>query len=325
MTITRRAALSTALSIPLLATLGPVARAQAIRTLDVTVPGGPGSGLDQVARAIEDAVRHDRLAPAVRVSNVPGGGGMVAISQFVTSKRGNPQAVVVQGAGTVFFPLTSKTPVSLADVRPLARLAGEYEVIAVRADSPLRSFSDLIDRFKANPGSIAWGGGSPGSTENIFFARIAKIAGVELKRLNFIPHPNTGEVVVSALSGQVSLVGGGMQDFITQVEAGKMRLLAVAAPQRLPGLEAPTLREMGYDIIFANWRGVSVHPSITEEQAKGLAEFFAKLVQAPRWQQIMKDRGWLDLYMPEAEYQAFIKEETRQAREILGELGMAIG
>jgi len=323
MTITRRTALGAALGTTLVATLGRDALAQAIRSLDITVPGGPGSGLDQAARAIEDAVRHDRLASSVRVNNVPGGGGMVAISQFVTSKRGNAQAVVVQGAGTVFFPLTNKTPVSLADVRPLARLAGEYEILVVRADSPIRSFADLIERFKADPGSIAWGGGSPGSTENIFFARIAKIAGVDLKRLNFIPHPNTGEVVVSALNGQVSLVGGGLQDFITQIEAGKMRLLAVAAPQRLPGIEAPTLRELGYDIVFANWRGVSAHPSITEEQAKGLSEFFARLVQSPRWQQIMKDRGWLDLYMPEAEYQAFIKEEARLAREILSELGMA--
>jgi putative tricarboxylic transport membrane protein len=324
MNITRRTALGATFGTAAIATLGRQAAAQAIRTLDVTVPGGPGSGLDQVARAVEEAVRQDRLAPAVRVTNVPGGGGMVAISQFVTSKRGNAQAVVVQGAGTVFFPLTNKTPVSLADVRPLARLVGEYEVMAVRADSPIRSFADLIERFKAGPGSVAWGGGSPGSTENIFFARIAKIAGVDLKRLNFIPHPNTGEVVVSALSGQVSLVGGGMQDFITQVQAGKMRLLAVAAPERLPGLEAPTLRELGYDIVFANWRGVSVHPSITDEQAKGLSEFFAKLVKSPRWQQIMKDRGWLDLYMPEAEYQAFIKEEARLAREILSELGMAV-
>jgi putative tricarboxylic transport membrane protein len=322
MTITRRTAFGAAFGTAVMATLGRQAAAQAIRTLDITVPGGPGSGLDQVARAMEEAVRQDRLAPAVRVNNVPGGGGMVAISQFVTSKRGNAQAVVVQGAGTVFFPLTNRTPVSLADVRPLARLAGEYEVIVVRGDSAIRSFPDLIQRFKADPGSIAWGGGSPGSTENIFFARIAKIAGVDLKRLNFIPHPNTGEVVVSALNGQVSLVGGGMQDFITQVEAGKMRLLAVAAPERLPGLEAPTLRKMGYDIVFANWRGVSVHPSITDEQARELSGFFAKLVKSPRWQQIMKERGWLDLYMPEAEYQAFIKEETRQAREILSELGM---
>lgn len=297
--------------------------AQAIKLLDITVPGGPGSGLDQVARAIEDAVRHDKLASGTRVTNVPGGGGMVALSQFVTGKKGNPQAVVVQGAGTVFFPLTNNTAVSLADVRPIARLAGEYEVVVVRAESDIKSFAQLIERFKANPGSVAWGGGSPGSTENLFFARIAKQAGVPLQRLNFIPHPNTGEVVISALNGQATVVGGGLQDFITQIESGKLRLLAVAAPERLPKLEAPTLRELGYDIVFANWRGVSVHPSLDAANVKVLVDFFATLVKSARWRQLLTERGWLDLYQPEAEYQAFIRSETELATVLLAELGLA--
>ncbi len=312
------AAFATTLALPAL----PVA-AQNIRTLDVTVPGGPGSGLDQVARAIEDTVRHEKLAPSVKVTNIPGGGGFVAISQFVTSKEGNGNAVVVQGAGTVFFPLTNKTPVTLADVRPLARLAGEYEVIATRADSELTSFKDLMDKFKANPGSVAWGGGSPGSTENIFFARLAKQAGLQPKQVNFIPHPNTGEVVVSALNGQATVVGGGLQDFLTQVQAGKMKILAVAAPERLPGVDAPTLRELGVDVVFANWRGISVHKSLDDAQAKTIAAFVEKMKETPRWKQILKDRGWLDMYMNEADYQAFIKKETDSAKEILGELGLA--
>ncbi|HRD76290.1 MAG TPA: tripartite tricarboxylate transporter substrate binding protein, partial [Hyphomicrobiaceae bacterium] len=96
----------------------------------VTVPGGPGSGLDQAARGVEDALKAENLAGAIRIANVTGGGGMIALSQFVTTKEANKTAVVFQGAGTVFFPLTNKTQVSLADVRPLARLAGEYEVMA---------------------------------------------------------------------------------------------------------------------------------------------------------------------------------------------------
>lgn len=320
MTITRRGALGLLAGGVALAA-GP-ARAQAMRTLDVTVPGGPGSGLDQVARAIEDAVRRDRLASGVRINNVPGGGGMIALSQFATTKRGNAQAVVLQGAGTVFFPITNRTTVSLADVRPLARLAGEYEVLAVRADSPFRTFEDVLERFRADPGSVTWGGGSPGSTDHIFFARIAEAAGVPLRRLNFIPHANTGDVVVSGLNGQSSVVGGGPQDFRTQVEGGRMRFLAVASPERLPGLDVPTLRERGLDIVFANWRGAAVHPSLTDARAKVLAEFFAGLVRSARWQQIVRERGWLDLYLPEAEYQALIRRETEQATEILTELGM---
>lgn len=303
--------------------VGTPAMAQSIKNLDITVPGGPGSGLDQVARAIDATARAEDLASRVRVTNVPGGGGMVALSQFVTSKSRTAGAVVVQGAGTVFFPLTNKTPVTLADVRPLARLAGEYEVLAVRSDSEIKSFADLMDRFKANPGSIAWGGGSPGSTENIFFARLAKQAGLAPNTVNFIPHPNTGEVVVSALNGQASVVGGGLQDFLTQIEGGKMRLLAVAAPERLPGVDAPTLKELGYDVVFANWRGVSVHKDLDEVGAKEMANVIATMVKSQTWQKTLKERGWLDLYMPEAEYKAYITDEETHAREILTELGLS--
>ena len=320
MMIDRRETLA-GLALGLLAGTMP-AGAQAIRQLDVTVPGGPGSGLDQAARGVEDALKAENLAGAIRIANVTGGGGMIALSQFVTTKEANKTAVVFQGAGTVFFPLTNKTQVSLADVRPLARLAGEYEVMAVRKESDVKDFKDLMARFKANPGSVAWGGGSPGSTENIFFARLAKVAGLQPRQVNFIPHPNTGEVVISALNGQATVVGGGLQDFITQVEAGKLRIIAVASPERLQGIDAPTLKELGYDIVFANWRGVSVHKSLDDTSAKVLSDLFRTMVGSPRWKKILVDRGWLDLYLGEKDYQAFIAEETRIAKEIIADLGI---
>ena len=122
---------------------------------------------------------------------------------------------------------------------------------------------------------------------------------MEPRQVNFIPHPNTGEVVISALNGQATVVGGGLQDFLTQVETGKMRVLAVAAPERLPGLEAPTLKELGYDVVFANWRGVSVHKSLDDAQAGAIATLIEAMVKSPKWHEILEDRGWLDLYLPE--------------------------
>jgi putative tricarboxylic transport membrane protein len=119
------------------------------------------------------------------------------------------------------------------------------------------------------------------------------------------------------------VVGGGLQDFVTQVEAKKLRIIAVASPERLPGVDAPTLRELGHDIVFANWRGVSVHKNLDEGSAAALVDLFKRMTQTPRWKKIMADRGWLDLYLPEKEYQAFIAEETRIARDILAELGIA--
>ena len=300
---------------------GP-AMAEPPARMEITVPGGPGSGLDQAARGIETVLRQEGIVRNVQVVNVPGGGGMVALSQFMTTKENDGTAALVQGAGTVFFPLTNATPVSLADVRPLARLAGEYEVIAVRADSDIASLEDLMARFEADPGSIAWGGGSPGSTENIFFARLAGMAGMEPRQVNFIPHPNTGEVVVSALNGQVSVVGGGMQDFLPQVEGGKMRILAVAAPERLDGIDAPTLRELGYDLVFSNWRGISVHKSLTDAQVAPIRDMIETMVRSDRWTALLAERGWLDLYLPEAEYRQFIRDEEDAARDILSDLGL---
>ena len=102
-----------------------------------------------------------------------------------------------------------------------------------------------------------------------------------------------------------------------------MRVLAVASPERLPGLDAPTLKELGYDLVFANWRGVSVHKKLPEADAKTIADHMQALVKSPRWHEILKERGWLDLYLPEAEYQTFIADETESAMEILTDLGIA--
>ena len=104
------------------------------------------------------------------------------------------------------------------------------------------------------------------------------------------------------------------------VRAGRQHLVQ---RERLPGVDVPTLRELGYDVVFANWRGVSVHKSLDDKSATALADLFAKLVKSAHWKKILDSRGWLDLYLAEAPYQAFIADETRQAKEILTELGLA--
>lgn len=298
--------------------------AQTVSQLDITVPSGPGSGLDQTARAVEDALRKDGIVRRIQINNITGGGGMIALSQFITSQGDNPEAIMVNGAGSVFFPLTSGSGVSMADVRPLARLVGEYEVIATGSKSGIDSAEDLFATFRENPGSIAFGGGAPGSTDHIFFGRLAKSLGVEPRQVNYIPHANSGEVVISALNGQVGVVGGGLQDYIQQVQTGDMRILAVAAPERLPMVpDAPTLTELGHDLVFANFRGVVGHKNLTEDQAATIETTIKQMVEGPRWQELLTERGWIDFYLGEEEYSAFIAEQTEAAKAVLADLGLA--
>lgn len=306
----------------LLAAAVAPALAQEFGRLEMIVPGGPGSGQDQAARAFEEAMKAEKLISGAQIIHYAGGGGMIAVSQFLTSKAGNGNAVVTQGAGHLSFPLSNKTPVSLNDVIPLARLAGEYELLVVRSNSEYKTVDDLIAKYKANPSSITWGAGSTGSTDHIFYALISKAAGIDPKKLNYIPHANTGDIVAAVLGGHVTVGAGGYQDFAPQVQAGRMRVLAVGSPERLKGIDAPTLREKGLDVVYTNWRAVSAHPSLTAAQLDRLSTLFEKMAKSKTWQKMLLDKGWTDLYLDRKGYAEFMKSEQQRVGAILEELGM---
>ena len=291
--------------------------------MEFIVPGGPGSGQDQAARAFEEALKKENLVTGTQVTHYAGGGGMIAVSQFLTTKAGNSNAVVTQGAGHLSFPLSNKTPVSLRDVTPLARIAGEYELLVVRSDSEFKTIDDLVAKYKANPPAITWGAGARGSTDHIFYAMISKAVGVPAQKLNFIPHTNTGEIVAAVLGGHVQVGAGGYQDFAPQIEAGKIRVLAVGSAERLKGIDAPTLKEKGIDVVLTNWRGVSAHPSLSEAELDKMSDVFDKMVKSPTWQKMLVDRGWNDLYLKRKDYAAFMRAEEERVGAILKDLGMS--
>jgi putative tricarboxylic transport membrane protein len=307
----------------LLAAAVAPALAQEFGRLEMVVPGGPGSGQDQAARAFEQALRGEKLISGAQIIHVAGGGGMMAVSQFLTTKVGNGNAIVTQGAGHLSFPLSNKTPVSLNDVVPLARLAGEYELLVVRTQSEFKTVDDLIAKYKANPSSIVWGAGSRGSTDHIFYALISKAAGIDAKQLNYLPHANTGDIVAAVLGGHAHVGAGGYQDFAPQIQGGRMRVLAVGSPERLPGIDAPTLKERGLDVVLTNWRGVSAHPSLSVQQLDRLSALFETMSKSQTWQKMLVEKGWNDLYLDRKGYAAFMKSEQERVRGVLQELGMA--
>src|SRR5829696_8144893 len=108
----------------------------AVKGLEIIAPANPGGGWDQTARAMQAALQADGLAPGAQVVNIGGAGGTIGLVQFVTSKKKKGDAILVGGLVMVGAILTNKSPVSLADVTPLARLTGEYELVVVPADSP---------------------------------------------------------------------------------------------------------------------------------------------------------------------------------------------
>jgi putative tricarboxylic transport membrane protein len=226
-----------------------------VKGLEILAPSSPGSGYDQLARAMQTTLQEEKLASAVQVENIAGGGGTVGLAKYVTTKKRAPNVMIV-GFALVGGILTTQSQVTLEQTAPLARLVGEQDVIVVPENSDIRTMADLVARMKENPGSVSWGGGSIGGVDHVLVGLIAKAAGVDPTKINFVVHAGGGEVLASALGGHVTTAVSGYNELSEQIRAGKLRALAVSGEERLPGLDAPTLRETGVDVALVNWRGL---------------------------------------------------------------------
>lgn len=293
-----------------------------MKGLEIIAPASPGGGWDQHARAAQQVLQNQGLASGVQVSNIPGAGGTIGLAQFVTAKRRNP-AILVGGQIMLGAILTNKSAVTLDQVTPLARLTGEYTVLAVPADSPLKSFDDLIAKFKTDPGSVSWGGGSAGGSDQILASLIAKAVGVPPAKVNYIATAGGGELLASALGGHLTLAMGGYSEFQPQFQAGKLRAIAVSSPSRTLDADTPTLKEKGVDIEFANWRGLFMPAALKPADKKAYDDTIKKMVESDEWRQLLKQRGWVSLYQGADEFAAFLAREKQDVAAVLSDLGLA--
>ncbi|MGH6905331.1 MAG: tripartite tricarboxylate transporter substrate binding protein, partial [Geminicoccaceae bacterium] len=223
-----------------------------IQGLEIIAPASSGGGWDQTARAMQTALQDAGLAQDVQVMNIPGAGGTIGLAQFVTSKEGEGDTLLISGLVMLGSILTNDAPVTIDQTTPIARLIGEYEVIVVPASSELQTLDDLIAALKEDPGAVSWAGGSAGGVDHILVGLIAKEAGVDPTQINYVPFSGGGEALASLLGGHVTAGVSGYAEWAGQIEAGELRALAVSGAERMAGVDVPTLQEQGVAIELVN-------------------------------------------------------------------------
>jgi putative tricarboxylic transport membrane protein len=204
----------------------------------------------------------------------------------------------------------------------VARLTGEYDVLVVPASSPIKSLKDLLAQFKANPGSVSWGGGSAGGTDHIIVAMIAQDQGVDVGKINYIPFAGGGEAQASIMGGHVTVGLSGWNEFAGQIEAGKLRPIAVSSGKRLKGIDVPTLKEQGVDVELSNWRAVFAAPDITDAQRKELMILVDKAVRTKTWQELLAKNGWTDAYLTGDSFKTYLDNDIAKTEKVLNGLGL---
>ncbi|MBW8282569.1 MAG: tripartite tricarboxylate transporter substrate binding protein [Rhizobium sp.] len=288
----------------------------------IMAPANPGGGWDQTARSMQTVLQQEGISPAAQVQNVPGAGGTIGLAQFANQSKGNANALIVGGYVMVGAILTNKSPVSLTDVTPIARLTGEYEAIVVPAASPIQTMGDLVEALKKDPGSVSWAGGSAGGTDHIAVGLIAKAAGVDPTKINYIAFSGGGEALAAILGSQVTAGISGYGEFEAQVKAGTLRLIAVSSAERLANADAPTLKESGIDVVVENWRMVAAAPGLTPEQTAAVSADIEKMVKSASWQEILKTKGWQDTYLAGDAFKAQLEKDVAATEAVLKDIGL---
>lgn len=293
-----------------------------IEGLEIVVPAAPGGGWDQTGRAMQNALQENDLASGIQVVNIPGAGGTIGLAQFVSGKEGQGDSLLVGGLVMVGAILTNEAPVTLEQVTPIARLTGEYEAIVVPSGSDIQTLDDLIARFKEDPQSVSWGGGSAGGTDHILVGLIAKEVGVAPEGINYVPFAGGGEALASILGGHVTAGVSGWEEFAGQVETGDLRALALSSAEPVEGIDVPTLVEQGIDVELTNWRAVFAPPGISDEDKKVLGDAVGQMVESETWQSTLEERNWLNLYLPPDEFAQFLEDDRAQVETVLEDIGL---
>ena len=300
--------------------LSPWARAAG--NLKMMIPANPGGGWDTTGRALGKALQEAGVASSVSYDNKGGAAGAIGLAQFVNGNKGDPNALMTMGAVMLGGIITGKPPVSLSQATPLARVTSEYNVFVLPADSKFKTMKDVVEQMKKDPGSVKWGGGSRGSTEHIAAAMLAREVGVDPAKINYVAFRGGGEAIAAILGGNVTIGGSGYSEFAEYITTGKMKAIAVTSPARIKGLDVPTLKEQGINVVIGNWRGVYGAPGISAEQRKTLIDMIVKATKSKAWNEAIEKNGWTPALMTGPEFEKFVDDEFASLRAVMAKSGM---
>ena len=292
-------------------------------TINMFVPAAPGGGWDGTARAIERAAKASGLVGNFQFENVGGAGGMIGLPRFVNQRKGQGNSLMVGGSVMVGAGITNKSPVTMRNVVPVARLTEESSVIVVPAGGKIKTWNELVAALKANPKAVSVAGGSAGGTDHIVLGLMIKELGRNPREAAYVAFAGGGPANAAILGNQVTAGISGYSEFEDQIKAGRMIPLAVSGNIRIPGVNVPTLRELGLNVAVANWRGVFAAPGVTTAQRDKLVELMSKLNQSTAWQQELVTRKWTGVYLADLPFEREINKDIADTEGVLKDLGLA--
>ncbi|WP_111636719.1 tripartite tricarboxylate transporter substrate binding protein [Marinomonas shanghaiensis] len=287
------------------------------------VPGGAGGGWDGTARGVGEALTKSGLIERASFENLSGGGGGKAIANLIEKADQSHGTLMVNSTPIVISSLSKVFPQSFRDLKPIAAVVGDYGAFVVPTSSKYMTFQDVINDFKNDPRSVAVAGGSArGSMDHLVAAMAFKAAGGDARRLKYVAYDAGGTAMAGILSGEAHLLSTGFSEAVVLANAGEVRILAITGDERsATAPDVPTLKELGYDASFLNWRGFFGAPTLSDEQADEYANLLSKMYETDEWKVVRDRNGWTEVFKPRADFVAFLENQETVIGDLMRELG----
>ena len=275
---------------------------------------------DRIGKSIGTALKNEELIKDFSSKNFTGGSGTWALSTFQAYK--NRLATSFIGSQTLINNLIlTKSALKLSDSKAIAQLVQEYEAIAVPVNSKYQTLDQLINDLRNNLKSVTFIGGTAGGVDHVFMAKILNSLNIDPKLANYQPQNSGFEVVTKSLTDKNAVALSTSGDFVAQVNAGKLRVLGVASPQKLPWSKAKTLQQQGMNIVFGNWYGIFVPPQFSDADTSNFIHLLDVLHNSHIWLKTLSDNYWSEGYVGQKDFVAQIEVQIGETKAILQQLG----
>lgn len=287
----------------------------------------PGGGFDLTCRlAANSLLETKQISQPMTVTYMEGGVGAVAYNHVIGKRGKDGNLITAASSGSALLIAQGKFgQYDETAVRWLGAVGADYGVLVVAANSPFKTLGELIEAYKANPTDFpVAGGGAVGSQDWMKGSLLAKAAGQEPKKMRYVALEGGGAVLTALEGGHVKVGSGDAAEMVKHHVAGKVRILAVMAPERLPGelASVPTAKEQGYDIDWPVWRGYYVGKDVSDEDYNWWVEAFKKTTATPEFAKEREARGLFDFTLLGKDFEDRVKADVARFKILAKEAGM---
>jgi tripartite-type tricarboxylate transporter receptor subunit TctC len=292
------------------------------KPINMVVPFPPGGVADTVGRPIAEAMSRI-LKQQVIVENKAGAGGGVGMGQ-VAKAKGDGYTVLMALSSITILPeadkVLNRTPLyQLNQLKPIARITADPTVLAVRADSPWKTFADFLADVKKNPGKYNFGSSGNYGTMHVPMEMLKASSNSFMVH---VPYTGAGPAILGLLGNQVDALATGPSTLVAQIKAGKIRALAHWGEGRLASMpDVPSLKELGQPIQFAQWAGLFVPANTPENIVLKLREAAKLAATDPKVVQTINTAGSPILYLDQPAFEKYIDAESKSMAGVVKRIG----